>query len=581
MTYQVLARKWRPKFFATMVGQDHVVQALSNALDQGRLHHAYLFSGTRGVGKTTVARILAKSLNCEQGVSATPCGQCSTCLEIDQGRFIDLIEVDAASRTGVDDTRELLEDVSYAPTRGRYKVYLIDEVHMFSKSSFNALLKTLEEPPPHVKFLLATTDPQKLLPTVLSRCLQFNLKRVSVAQIAEHLTTILEAESIGAEHVAIVRLARAADGSIRDALSLLDQAIAFSQGKISGEQVDAMLGGVSQQRVYQLLHAINKQSADETLSVLAAMDNYSPDYNTLLSDLLALLHQIAVCQAMPNTQRESMVDPEQVSAFAQSMRMEDVQLYYQIALIGRKDMQFAPDEHDALEMVLLRMLSFQLGAEEDRTPISEETASILPQSPALQDSFIQPVAPADATANTRQASTSEAIASQAVNSPLEEQIDHAQPIASLPPQVDNRVKPQPTSIKPLPGTHTEWRSDQWVGICERLNLKGMYAQVVAHCILVSTDQHAVNLMLDAAHRHLDNPRMIQRVTEALSQLAGQPLKVNVQIGTPNSETPSQSQQRQSRELCQQARQSILDDPVVQDIQRRFDAAIDFDTMEIV
>ena len=359
MSYQVLARKWRPHAFAEMVGQEHVLRALINALDNDRLHHAYLFTGTRGVGKTTIARILAKSLNCERGVGASPCGECSACREIDEGRFIDLIEVDAASRTKVDETRELLENVPYAPARGRFKVYLIDEVHMFSKHSFNALLKTLEEPPEHVKFLLATTDPQKLPATILSRCLQFNLKRLPPGLIGEHLQRVLDAEGVAADAGALRHLARAADGSMRDALSLLDQAIAYGQGEVRDAQVEAMLGNLSQARLFELLEAIAASDARGLLGLLAQIAEFAPDYEQLLADLLGLLHQLALAQQVPTAVDGEAFDGQRLAALAQRCAAEDVQLWYQIALLGRRDLPYAPDARDGLEMILLRMVAFR------------------------------------------------------------------------------------------------------------------------------------------------------------------------------------------------------------------------------
>lgn len=359
MSYQVLARKWRPRSFADMVGQTHVVRALSNALDQDRLHHAYLFTGTRGVGKTTLARILAKALNCEQGVSSTPCCQCPTCHEIDEGRFVDLLEVDAASRTRVDQTRELLDNVPFAPVKGRFKVYLIDEVHMFSTSSFNALLKTLEEPPPHVKFLLATTDPQKVPVTVLSRCLQFNLKRLVPDEIAAQLAHILHAEGIGYDGQALALLARAADGSMRDGLSLLDQAIAFGGGRVEAEDIRAMLGTVGQDMSLNLLQALARSDASALLQEVARIHALTPDFGGVLQDLLVYLHRVALCQQVPATLADQDPDREMLAALARDMPPEDVQLYYQIALMGQADLPLAPDPRTGMEMVLLRMLAFR------------------------------------------------------------------------------------------------------------------------------------------------------------------------------------------------------------------------------
>jgi len=359
MEHQVLARKWRPRRFTEMVGQEHVLKALINALDQNRLHHAYLFTGTRGVGKTTIARILAKCLNCEAGVSSQPCNQCGVCMEINQGRCVDLIEVDAASRTKVEDTRELLDNVQYAPTRCRFKIYLIDEVHMLSTHSFNALLKTLEEPPPHIKFLLATTDPQKLPVTILSRCLQFNLKNLPPDAIVGHLQEVLDQEQVAYEEPALWQLARAADGSMRDALSLTDQAIAYGENSVHETDVGAMLGTVDRGRVYRLLEALIVGAAEQLLREVAELANYAPNYLSVLDELIAILHRMAVAQAVPGLADNSYGDREKIQAFAGQVTAADLQLYYQIALLGRRDLPLNPDLRAGLEMVLLRMLAFQ------------------------------------------------------------------------------------------------------------------------------------------------------------------------------------------------------------------------------
>ncbi|GAA5133436.1 DNA polymerase III subunit gamma/tau [Thalassotalea piscium] len=386
MSYQVLARKWRPRNFQELMGQEHVVTVLSNALSQNRLHHAYLFTGTRGVGKTTIARIFAKSLNCLEGVSASPCGKCDICQDIDQGRFVDLLEIDAASRTKVDDTREILDNVQYSPTRGRYKVYLIDEVHMLSRSSFNALLKTLEEPPEHVKFILATTDPQKLPITVLSRCLQFHLKALMVEQINNHLNTILAAEQITYEPAAILLLAKAAKGSIRDSLSLTDQAIAQGQGHITLANVRQMLGGVDDNWVFKILIHLIKNDSQSLMALSQEIATYAPNYSRLLAELIQLLHQVAMYQVI-NSHFD--LPPEQAELlikFSQAMSPDDVQLYYQIALTGRKDMPYAADERSAFEMVLLRLLAFKPQVE-----VSQQSATVKPSSEVNFDESALPL----------------------------------------------------------------------------------------------------------------------------------------------------------------------------------------------
>jgi len=359
MSYQVLARKWRPRFFDEMVGQEHVLRALINALNEGRLHHAYLFTGTRGVGKTTIARILAKCLNCEEGVSARPCGECSSCREIAEGRFVDLIEVDAASRTRVEDTRELLDNVQYAPTRGRYKVYLIDEVHMLSTHSFNALLKTLEEPPEHVKFLLATTDPQKLPVTILSRCLQFSLKNMTPERIVGYLAKVLDAETVPYDEAALWALGRAAQGSMRDALSLTDQAIAFGEGEVHESQVNSMLGSMDRGRLFRLAEVMAKADAAAILAETASMAEHSPDYDEILQGLLHIWHRASLAQVVPDAIENAEGDREAILQLSMAMPAEDLQLCYQVALQGRKDLAMAPDPRQGFEMILLRMLAFR------------------------------------------------------------------------------------------------------------------------------------------------------------------------------------------------------------------------------
>lgn len=358
-----MARKWRPRDFSALVGQEHVVRALTNGLEQGRLHHAFLLTGTRGVGKTTIARILAKALNCEQGVTAQPCGQCANCVAIDEGRFVDLIEIDAASRTRVDDTREILDNVQYAPARGRYKIYLIDEVHMLSTHSFNALLKTLEEPPEHVKFVLATTDPQKIPITILSRCLQFSLRRLTPDEIAAQLEHILEAEQAERDPQAVALLARAADGSMRDALSLLDQALAVGGGRINAQLVQDMLGTVEMRHLHGLLQALIDRNPAQAMATVQEAFALSRDLSRLLADLCEMLHRIAMVQVVPDYRDESDSDWAQIESFAQALDPEDVQLYYQIAATGRRDLGLAPSPRVGVEMTLLRMFAFQPAGE--------------------------------------------------------------------------------------------------------------------------------------------------------------------------------------------------------------------------
>lgn len=451
MSYQVLARKWRPRVFREMVGQEHVLQALINALDHNRLHHAYLFTGTRGVGKTTIARILAKCLNCETGVSSEPCGQCSACREIAEGRFVDLIEVDAASRTKVEDTRELLENVQYAPSRGRYKVYLIDEVHMLSNSSFNALLKTLEEPPPHVKFLLATTDPQKLPMTILSRCLQFNLKNMNPERIVKHLQFVLEKELVPFEERALWHLGRAADGSMRDAMSLTDQAIAYGSGKITEAEVSTMLGTIDQAAVYNIVTALASLDGRALLAAVEAMSEQAPDYASALAEMLSMLHRIAIAQALPEAVDNSHGDREQIMQLAQQLPSEDVQLFYQTALLGRRDLPLAPDPRAGFEMVLLRMLAFKPQGVIDVPTQALPQPQVLPQAQAPQTSQTLPQSapvPAATAAPVAAPAVTTPTASTPASTPAPAPTPAVAPVAAAP---DSTAAPLP-ELAPQPAT---------------------------------------------------------------------------------------------------------------------------------
>ncbi|WP_275288683.1 DNA polymerase III subunit gamma/tau [Halomonas elongata] len=460
MSYQVLARKWRPRTFHELVGQEHVQRALVNALDQGRLHHAYLFTGTRGVGKTTLARILAKCLNCtaagagDEGVTSQPCGQCSNCQAIDQGRFVDLLEVDAASRTKVEDTRELLDNVQYAPTQGRYKVYLIDEVHMLSTSSFNALLKTLEEPPPHVKFLLATTDPQKLPPTVLSRCLQFTLKHMPPERIVGHLSMVLEAESVPFEESALWLLGKAAEGSMRDAMSLTDQAIAFGQGEIHHADVAAMLGTLDHRHVLALIEALAEADAARLLAEVASLAEQGPDFAAVLDDVTAILHRLAIAQMVPDALDNGHGDRDDLLALAARFTAEDIQLYYQIGVQGRGDMSHAPDLRTALEMTLLRMLAFrpQGVPKPARTPLPMRGESGGGENGGSGSQGGSPageqggVAPAAVEPSTPSAEAVSAPPPEAAPGPARETVPEPAPEPSVGPTSDE--PPQQTSTPP-------------------------------------------------------------------------------------------------------------------------------------
>jgi len=515
MSYLALARKWRPRTFAELVGQEHVRVALGNALTQGRVHHAFLFTGTRGVGKTTIARILAKCLNCETGVTATPCGQCAACREIDEGRFVDLLEVDAASRTKVDDTRELLENVQYAPTRGRYKVYLIDEVHMLSAHSFNALLKTLEEPPPHVKFLLATTDPQKLPVTVLSRCLQFNLKRLSVSLISEHLGKVLAAEKIAAEPAAIRLVAQAADGSMRDALSLTDQLIAFSGGKLDEASARGMLGTIDRAHVVRLMRALASGDAHKLLATARELEEFSPDYQQVLEDLAAFLTRVALRQLVPQYEGDELFDPEIVAELAGALGAEDVQLYYQTAILGRRDLDLVPDKRSGFEMTLVRMLAFRPagGAAVSAGPATARAAG---------------AAPAGTSAGSSPAVV------------------------------------RPASAGPIDPV-------QWSRVIGDLDISGAARELAANCALLEHRGNTVRLAVDP--KFARTPQNVERLQQALSKYLGTHVKVEFADGAPPLETPSQNGQRRSAEAQEAARRSLEDDPAVREMKSRFGATL--------
>lgn len=543
MSYQVLARKWRPRNFSEMVGQEHVLRALINALDNDRLHHAFLFTGTRGVGKTTIARILAKSLNCEKGVSSTPCGVCSSCTEIDEGRFVDLIEVDAASRTKVDETRELLDNVQYTPTRGRYKVYLIDEVHMFSNHSFNALLKTLEEPPPHVKFLLATTDPQKLPVTILSRCLQFNLKRLPLVLIAQHLGRILTEEGVAHEPAALTLLARGADGSVRDGMSLLDQAISFGSGKVLADDVRSMLGTIEQTHVHDLITALADNDAATVLARIDQLAELTPDFAGVLGELLATLQRIAIAQAVPDAFDESYGDREQVLQHAQRIPAEDLQLFYQIGLIGRRDLPLSPEPRGGFEMIMLRMLAFR----------PTEVTAAIKSAPTAR----KPAAPSGKPAPTAAAQTKPTAAPAS-----------PQPAAAAP-----AVVPPVSVAAPA--------HNNWAGIVATLNLRGIAQQLAANCSLQKREADAIYLMLDAAHSQLHSKQQEERLQQALQEHFGTPLRLVLQVGAPENETPAQRQAREAAERQQAAQQAIEQDPGVRALQDAFNARIQPDTVRPV
>ena len=537
MSYQVLARRWRPKTFAEMVGQTPIVQALQNALRNQQVHHAYLFTGTRGVGKTTLARILAKSLNCEIGMTAEPCGTCAVCTAVDAGRFIDLIEVDAASKTGVDDTRELLDNVPYAPTQGRYKVYLIDEVHMFSKHSFNALLKTLEEPPSHVKFLLATTDPQKLPVTVLSRCLQFSLKPLTIEQIAAQFTHITTTEQISAEPNALHRLACAADGSMRDGLSLLDQAIAFGAGEVRHDDVRRMLGIVMTELLPDMILAIQSGDAATALDKVQQVAQQTPDFSGLLNDMLLLLHRVSLLQAIPNSWQASWGDETVLRQVADTLSPEDSQLYYQIAMMGLRDLPLAPNPQSGFEMILLRMHAFR--------PLTTTAPRTNNQASKTQPK--QPTAPTVAP-------------------------------PPVPPKQTVALQ-SPTSPQPKPSGGDGF--DDWHQVVPQLKVVGMTEQLAQHASVQSWDGKILTLSVQTEVASMIGSRSATKLEQAIQKYQGTAVTLRL-IEMPTEpadttsavqETPAKRTAQRQAQRQQQAERSIAQDPMVQAMQQQFDANI--------
>ena len=557
MSYLVLARKWRPKRFAELVGQEHVVRALTNALETGRVHHAFLFTGTRGVGKTTIARIFAKSLNCERGTSSDPCGECETCLAIDAGRYIDLLEIDAASNTGVDNVRELIENAQYMPSRGRYKVYLIDEVHMLSKAAFNALLKTLEEPPGHVKFLFATTDPEKLLVTVLSRCLQFNLKRLDEGQIRGQIEKILVAEGIAADADAVAQLARAADGSLRDGLSLLDQAIAYAGGKLDGATVATMLGTVDRSRVQALLAALADGDGARMMDEAARLAEFSPDWASILDAFAQALHRIQVRQLVPDVDVGS--DAIDVDALAAQLRPEQVQLWYQMALNGRRDLQYAPSPRSGFEMTLLRMLAFrpEVVAQATPAPAAAPTRQAPTMAPAAS-----PQARSDAAARAR----AQMDASLATPVPA--------PVVPVPASA-----PLPTAVPAAPVSAAASTalvvtdSEHWLELVGRCGLRGPAKLLAENAAFVAHGDGVLRLSLTPEQEHLKSASLVLQLGDAIGQLLGGSVQVRFEIGVGRGETASTRNLRERDARQTGAEAGFLADPAIQRLVQQHGAQV--------
>ena len=599
MTYQVLARKWRPRIFSEMAGQEHVLRTLINALEQDRLHHAYLFTGTRGVGKTTIARILAKCLNCEVGVSSTPCETCSACISVSEGRFLDLIEVDAASKTKVDDTRDLLENVQYAPSAGRFKVYLIDEVHMLSTHSFNALLKTLEEPPAHVKFLFATTDPQKLPVTILSRCLQFNLKNISPELIVEHLKYILGEEKINYEEPGLWLLARAADGSMRDALSLTDQAVSYCGGKLTDADVSDMLGSVNLMAIEDITRALVNRDSVEIIVAIKKMSELAPDYSATLGALLSLFHRVAIAQVAPAGIDSNQGDKRFVLEVSKALSPEDVQLFYQIALLGRRDLPLAPEPRVGFEMVMLRMLAFSL-----------------PQEPGVEPPARQKIKKTEKPAGSHDASLDTALTPKGMDGlkkkdeqvkldsdACELELIHSDdtPLAgstdsetleatcsdSIAQLVGGLATPELICAEPEIGvvSHKKvpldnFSKENWIEVYEALTIGGVLQNIAANLALVAFEGADLSFVLDETESALYDPKHEGRIALELSAYFDTSVNVTINIGIVTSETPQLLRIKLQKEKIDDATKSLQSDRNVHDITNVLDGVLLKNTIKV-
>ena len=586
MSYQALARKWRPQTFSEVIGQEHVVSALSNALESGRVHHAYLFTGTRGVGKTTLARILAKALNCETGITPAPCGECTACAGITQGSYVDLIEVDAASRTKVEDTREILENVQYAPTVGRSKIYLIDEVHMLSGHSFNALLKTLEEPPGHVKFLLATTDPQKLPPTILSRCIQFNLRAMDIQQLQDHLGHILEAEDIPFDAEGLQVLARSADGSVRDALSLLDQAIAHGNGEVRTDRVRVMLGMIDEQFTLDLLRAVAVRDGAAVLATVAGMAGRAVDFRAALDDVLAALHNAALHQVNPEVLSWKGADPGPAAELAALADPELLQLLYQVALVGKRDLSLAPDPRSGFEMTLLRMAVFQPG---DGAPDDPGAAGDTPHSgPARRDGRTEdPKGEAGAAMQDRGAGGNgrdehpNPERAAELGGPATARGTTAQPdpgtveaVTDTGPDAEEAV-PANDPAPPASGGAID-TADGWAAFADGSDLAGLTRELVMNMVPVRLEGDTLELVLADAPENLLREERVAKIEQRCSEYLGRTLRLQVRTGSPegiSGESPARRREGEHRERLARAEQTFRDDPNVRDLMERFDAEV--------
>ena len=600
MSYQVLARKWRPKSFSEMAGQEHVLQALINALDNDRLHHAYLFTGTRGVGKTTIGRILSKCLNCEKGVSSVPCGECSSCTEIDAGRFIDLIEVDAASRTGVDDMRDLLDNVQYTPSRGRFKIYLIDEIHMLSKSSFAALLKTLEEPPPHVKFLFATTDPQKLPITVLSRCLQFNLKNLSAERITEHLKYVLGEEKVPFEEAGLWSLGRAADGSMRDALSLTDQVVGHGGGSITESDVISMLGTIERHFVVDICIAMASQNGEKLLSSVGQMAEHSPDYDAALGDVLSIWHQVAILQTVPEALDRGISHFDELANLAETVSREDVQLFYQICLLGRKDLPLAPEQRAGFEMVMLRAMAYRPA--ENGRPVPLKSPPEVEQ-PAKKP---EPVPTADVSHHSAGIAIEGPNESLDADAPVEENklketlealdIDLLNEEPAVEIKNDDKVEHLSDNVTELNTNLSadsqacevvnkvslnEFLPSNWIEVRRQLKIGASLGEIASHCLFTARVDDVLQFTIDDQENSLFDASHQESLGAALTDYFDHPLTVSINSGVANDETPRAANIRENNERKAAAVERLNTDPSVIQFKQLFNGGLDEQSVESI